>query len=153
MTTYFDSSALIAVYTTERFSAAARREARGTPGIPFTLLHDVEVQNALRVLHGRGALDARELRGLLAQVEDDREAGRLAESNVDLFVVFGRALALSTAHASRLLCRSLDVLHVASALVLGCSRFVSGDDRQLALATAEGMQPIDVKAEARRRRR
>lgn len=153
MTTYFDSSALIAVYATERFSAAARREVRSTPGIPFTPLHDLEIENALRVLHGRGVLDARELRGLLAQVGDDREAGRLVDANLDLFVAFARASALSTAHASRLLCRILDVMHVASALVLGCSRFVSGDDRQLALAAAEGIEPVDVKAGPRRRRR
>jgi predicted nucleic acid-binding protein len=145
VTTCVDSSALIAVYATERYSAHARREVRATTGIPFTSLHELEVPNALRVLHGRGALEARELRGLLAQIADDQEAHRLVDARLDLFAVFARAIALSARHAATLLCRSLDGLHVAAALELGCSRFVSGDDRQLALAAAEGFDAIDVK--------
>ena len=69
------------------------------------------------------------------------------------FDVFARALELSARHAVTLLCRSLDVLHVAAALELGCSRFVSGDDRQLALAAAEGLDPVDVKGGQTRRGR
>jgi predicted nucleic acid-binding protein len=149
--TYFDSSALIAVYATERFSRQARAEARVTPGIPFTVLHELEVGTALRVLHGRGVLTARELRDLLAHMTDDRSAHRLREVRIDLFVVFARALELSARHASTLLCRSLDVLHVATALEIGCTRFVSGDDRQLALASAEGLDAVDVKRRRQRR--
>ena len=37
---------------------------------------------------------------------------------------------------------SLDVLHVASAQVLGCRRFVSYDERQLALAKAAGLRVL-----------
>jgi hypothetical protein len=55
-------------------------------------------------------------------------------------------------HATRLLCRSLDILHVAAALELGCTRLVSGDDRQLALAKIVGLAPIDVKRKRRRTR-
>jgi predicted nucleic acid-binding protein len=152
VTTYVDSSALIAVYATERFSAGARRTVRATTGVPFTALHALEIPNALRVLHGRGALDARELRGLLAQIAEDRAAHRLVEVRLDLFAVFARASALSAVHAARLLCRSLDVLHVAAALELGCAHFVSGDDRQLALASAEGLAATDVKTDRPRRR-
>lgn len=152
MTAYFDSSALIAVYATERFSARARRAVRETASVPFTALHELEIPNALRLLHGRGTLDARELRGLLAQLAEDRAAHLLVEARLDLFAVFARAIALSAVHAARLLCRSLDVLHVAAALELGCSRFVSGDDRQLALASAEGLEVTDVKGDRPRRR-
>lgn len=153
MTSYFDSSVLIAVYGTERFSRRARREVAATTGVPFTALHELEVPTALRALHGRGVLDARELRGLLDQLADDKDAHRLVEVRLDLFEVFTRAIALSTTHAATLLCRSLDVLHVAAALALGCSQFVSGDDRQLVLAAAEGLVAVDVKHERPRRRR
>jgi len=152
VTTYVDSSALIAVYATERFSACARRAVREVTSVPFTALHELEIPNALRVLHGRGALDARELRGLLAQIAEDQAAHRLVDAHLDLFAVFARAISLSAVHAARLLCRSLDVLHVATALELGCRRFVSGDDRQLALASAEGLDVTDVKNDRPRRR-
>jgi predicted nucleic acid-binding protein len=153
LTVYFDSSALVAIYVTEPYSGSARREARRVPQIPFTVLHDLEVRNALRVLHGRGLLNARDVRGLAGQLDDDLKAQRLAEVRIDLFDLFRHALALSQAHASRLLCRSLDVLHVAAALDLHCTRFVSGDDRQLALARAVGLEAVDVKKVRRRRPR
>jgi hypothetical protein len=52
----------------------------------------------------------------------------------------------------RLLCRGLDILHVAAAMALGCQRMLSGDDRQLALARAVGLEAVDVKQTRPRRR-
>jgi predicted nucleic acid-binding protein len=152
VSSYFDSSALVAVYVTEAFSKIARREARRASQLPYTSLHDLEVRNALRVLRGRGMLDGRELRELIGHLEEDLESRRLIETPIDLFDVFRRAGELSHAHASKLLCRALDILHVAAALQLRCERLVSGDDRQLALAAAVGIEPVDVKKGRRRRR-
>ena len=53
MTTYVDSSALVAVYVSERFSQSARRAVRAVPQIPFTQLHELEVPNAFALLVGR----------------------------------------------------------------------------------------------------
>jgi prevent-host-death family protein len=39
VTTYIDSSALVAAYVPERFSRAARRALRAAPQVPFTPLH------------------------------------------------------------------------------------------------------------------
>lgn len=55
---------------------------------------------------------------------------------LELAAVFGRAEALSAAHASTTLARTLDILHVASLIEIGCTRLVSGDERQIALARA-----------------
>ena len=151
VTSYFDSSAVVGIYVNERFSARIRREAAATPSIPYTMLHELEVSNALRVLHGRGLMDARQLRSVLTQIAEDKEAHHLQDSRPDLFVVLAEAVRLSTAHATKLLSRSLDLLHVATALHLGCGRFVSGDDRQLALARAEGLEVVDVKQQRSRR--
>ena len=152
MKSYFDSSALVAIYVTEAFSKVARHEARVALQLPYTQLHDLEVRNALRVLHGRGTLSARELRELTSQLDEDLEARRLVETRIDLFDVFRRAGELSQTHAADLLCRSLDILHVAAAIELHCTRLVSGDDRQLHLARAVGIDPIDVKKAPRTRR-
>lgn len=149
MTGYFDSSVLVAIYVTEEFSSRVRAEARAAGQVPFTPLHDLEVRNALRVAHGRGRLEAGELAQCLEQLEDDLEGSRLARTQIDLFRVFERAQELSQIHAAKFLSRSLDLLHVAGALDLGCRRFVSGDDRQLGLAKAVGLEPVDVKKKAR----
>ena len=145
MTSYFDSSVLVAIYVPEEFSSRVRAEARIAGQIPFTPLHDLEVQNALRVAHGRGRLDGGELARCLEQLKDDVEGSRLARTQVDLFRLFERAQELSRVHAVKILSRSLDLLHVATAIDLRCKRLVSGDDRQLTLAKAAGLEPVDVK--------
>ncbi|MBI2517836.1 MAG: type II toxin-antitoxin system VapC family toxin [Opitutae bacterium] len=145
MKTYFDSSALVKIYVTEAHSDRARKEAQAVPQIPFTWLHTLEVGNALRVLAGGGLLSAEESRALLGQMEDDQQAQRLVSMTMEWPKVFHDAVQLSRGHAARLLCRSLDILHVAVAAELGCARFVSADDRQLALAKAAGLKPVDIR--------
>jgi predicted nucleic acid-binding protein len=49
------------------------------------------------------------------------------------------ARSLSRRHTAKLGTRSLDVLHVASALILGPDSFFSFDERQRELARAEGL--------------
>jgi hypothetical protein len=56
VTTYVDSSALVAIYVPERFSNAARQTVRTVPQLPFTQLHELEVPNALELLVGRGSI-------------------------------------------------------------------------------------------------
>lgn len=56
MTTYLDSSALVSVYVTERFSKTARATVRGASQVPFTPLHQLEVPNAFEMLVGRAAM-------------------------------------------------------------------------------------------------
>jgi predicted nucleic acid-binding protein len=145
LNTYFDTSALVALYVPETFSAPARREARKAGQIPFALLHRLELGNAFRLLRGRDLIDEAELDQLNTQVAEDCDAQRLVDAQVDLFEVFDRALGLSSAHSQRLLCRSLDILHVAAALQISCDRFVSGDDRQLVLARTVGLEVVDIK--------
>ena len=55
MTTYIDSSALVAVYVPERYSASARTTLTTVPQVPYTPLHELEVANAFALLLGRGS--------------------------------------------------------------------------------------------------
>lgn len=146
MTVYFDSSALVAVYVTEAYSARARRELRKHGRVPWTLLHDLEVRNALRLLHGRRHIEEAELHGLLGHIDDDLQRGRLARPVIDLAAAFRRAEELSRKHASKTLARTLDVLHVAALIEIGCETLVSGDERQITLAKAEGLRALDIRA-------
>ena len=145
MTTYVDSSALVAVYITERFSDAARSSVRAAGPVPFTPFHRLEVSNAFELLVGRGQITRRECRAVQAQLHGDVEDHRLVSLPLDLDQVFADACDLSRVHAARRLARSLDLLHVAAALAVQCTSFVSADDRQLAVAKASGLKAIDIK--------
>ena len=89
-------------------------------------------------------MTAAEVGSRAVAVDDDLAAGRLWKAPLDLYAMFARAEALSARHAQRLLSRSLDLLHVASALELGCTRFVTLDTRQARLAAASGLKTVDL---------
>ena len=152
MTTYVDSSALVAVYVPERFSAAARSAVRKEPQVPFTQLHELEVPNAFELLVGRGLISREECRAVQSQLRDDLETQRLAQVSLDLERVFTSASELSRVYTAKFLTRSLDLLHVAAAQLTMCVRFVSADDRQLAVAKAAGLNVVDIKRHGRRLR-
>ena len=153
MTTYIDSSALVAVYVSERFSKAARRALRAVPQVPYTQFHELEVSNAFELLVGRAIMTAQESLTIRAQLDDDIENQRLVRLSVDLDRVFADADELSRLYTAKFLSRSLDLLHVAAARVATCTTFISADDRQLAVARATGLAVIDIKRRARRTNR
>jgi hypothetical protein len=68
---------------------------------------------------------------------------------LDLDRVYAEAAELSRLHSSRFLTRSLDVLHVAAAHATLCRTFASADDRQLKLARASGLRPLDIRRRTR----
>jgi len=153
VTTYVDSSVLVAVYVPERFSKAARHAVRAVAQIPFTPIHELEVRNAFELLVGRNLITKAECRAILAQLDDDLDSQRLARVPLDLDGVFTRASDLSRTYTSRYLTRSLDLLHVAAAQTMMCATFVSADARQLAAAKATGLKVVDIKRRAERQPR
>ena len=150
MTTYIDSSALVPVYVTERFSRAARSMVRSVGQVPFTAIHQLEVPNAFELLVGRTLITRDECRAIQAHVRDDLENQRLMPVSLDLERVFADAGELSRLYTAKFLARSLDLLHVAAAHVAACRTFVSADDRQLAVAKATGLVVVDIKRRIRR---
>lgn len=152
MNTYIDSSALVPLYVTERFSDAADAAVTAAGPIPFTPIHRLELTNAFERLVGRRLLRADECSRLYEQLQDDLDNGRLVMVATDLETVVAHAVELSRAHAARFLARSLDLMHVAAAQVAGCKRFVSADDRQLAVARATGLKALDIKRSTARKR-
>jgi len=151
VTTYIDSSALVPVYVPEHFSEAARAAVRNAGQVPFTALHRLEVPNALELLVGRKLMTRGECRAVHTQLRDDLEHQRLLAVALDFELVFAEAAELSRLYSAKLLTSSLDLLHVAAARAARCTRFVSAGDRQLALAKAGGLTPVDIKRRQRRR--
>jgi predicted nucleic acid-binding protein len=152
VTTYADSSALLPLYVTEQFSEAADSELGSVGQIPFTAIHQLEIPNALERLVGRKLMTREECRSVQQQLRDDVESQRLLPLSLDLDQVFTEAGELSARYAAKHLARSLDLLHVAAAHAVRSRRFVSADDRQLAVAKATGLTTVDIKRSGRQKR-
>jgi hypothetical protein len=78
----------------------------------------------------------------LAALDGDFQAGRYRQSDLLWRSALKRAGELSRQHTRSFGTRSLDVLHVATALELGLRRFVTFDGRQQKLARAVGLKVI-----------
>jgi predicted nucleic acid-binding protein len=110
----------------------------------LTHLHRVELTTAWHLKVFRRELRLETVVQALADLEHDVEAGVWEPPGYDLGDVHTRAERLARRYAAALGTRSLDILHVAAALALGTSDFVTGDRRQASLAKAAGLEAILV---------
>jgi len=117
-------------------AAALRIRARHEPPAVLTHLHRVELTTAWHLKVFRRDLHLETVVQALADLENDVDAGVWELPAYDLGDVHTRAEHLARRHAAVLGTRSLDILHVAAALALGATRFVTSDQRQASLAKA-----------------
>lgn len=138
MNIYFDSAIIAKLYVQEANSADAV-QLISTDTAPYVLTHwqEIEVRNALRLKLFRREVTAEELRSSLAAFDEDIVAGRWQRPNYLLADVHDRAAQLSVRHAAEIGCRTLDIFHVAAALIIGTAEFASFDERQRELAGRE----------------
>jgi predicted nucleic acid-binding protein len=148
---YADTSFLVKLLSEEPGSAEAVAEYRRLqrPRLFFLPLHALEVENAIRhrAFHERRIRPAAERAGIirerdaaLARVSQHVKRGALEEIALDMDLAFSRACRLSSTYTDRFGARAIDLLHVACALLLESEVFLTSDQRQAALAKAEGLQ-------------
>ncbi|MGH7896322.1 MAG: type II toxin-antitoxin system VapC family toxin [Candidatus Binatia bacterium] len=102
----------------------------------LTHLHRVELVTAWHLKVFRRELDLAIVVRALDDLESDVEVGVWEVPPYDLADVHARAEILARRHAAALGTRTLDILHVAAAVVTGARDFVTGDRRQASLAEA-----------------
>jgi predicted nucleic acid-binding protein len=152
VTAYFDSSIITKWYLPEPDSAEALRvRARFAPPAVLTHLHRVELVTAWHLKVFRREISKDIVEQAWGHVEDDLAAGLWEQPAYDLVDVHTRAEALSRQHTARLGARSLDILHVAAAIILGTSTFVTHDDRQARLAKAAGLRVTTLPVRSKQR--
>lgn len=137
---YFDTGALLKIYHTEAGSDQASACAIRSAALPLSFLLEIELKTAIRALHGRGSINETVLLQMLECFDQDIAEGRLLKLDLDPMKVESNALDLSANFTSQILCRSLDILHVANALTATIPTFVTGDKRQAQLAEAAGLE-------------
>ena len=108
----------------------------------FTPLHRLEIINAIRRNLASKRIRRKQALKALQTLRADLRSGFYLQPPLDWSKVFQRSHRLSRKHASKLLVRSLDLLHVALALELGTNEFLTFDDRQRQAASAEGLKVI-----------
>ena len=140
MKAYADTSFLLALYREQTASPAANAiMQRVAAPLPLTPLVFLELRNGLNLALFRGEIDADTRGAAWTQIEQDIRDGVLAHVAVAAAAVYAKSAELSDRHGPSIGTRTLDVLHVAAALVLGMRTLLSLDQRQRALARKIGL--------------
>ena len=145
--TYVDPSALLKLYLKEPESRAMSTW-RGKAGdaLPITHHGRVELINGICLAAYRGLVTEQVREAALGAVDDDFAQGRYLQADLLWRATLNRAAELSREHTSSLGGRSLDVLHVASALELELRHFATFDRRQQQLARLAGLRVLSLAA-------
>lgn len=138
MSVYLDTSFLVSLYISDGHSAEAQERMGNKPLCWLTPLHRAEWAHAIERHVFLRLLSSREVRRLHLEFEGDRAAGVWIETALPE-LAFEICARLALRHAARLGTKTLDALHVASALELKAQRFWTFDGRQAELAHAEGL--------------
>lgn len=139
MTIYADTSFLVSLYVPDRHSAEAQRRLAARPPVWFTALHRAEFTHAVYQHVFQRKMSSAEAQRVLRDMEEDRATGVWREADLPEMAL-ERSADLARKHGARLGVRTLDSLHVASALELKAERFWTFDERQSKLAEAEGLK-------------
>jgi len=139
MPDYADTSFLISLYLSDSHSATAARIMASKPTIFLTPLGELELANALELAVFRSQIGAETVKQARAALRQDVADGVYSLQAMPA-TVYERAAGIAQKRSARFGTRTLDILHVASALILGAHAFFSFDDRQRKLAHAEGLR-------------
>ena len=141
MNVYPDTSFLCAIYLKQDNSPAAYAfKATLTENLPYTdllefeFLQAIELQVWLHAQDKRKGYGQREAEQMIADWEADKSAGLNVRVPCDMDRVLELARAYARQRTAKHGHRTLDILHVATAVHLGAKRFLTFDARQRALA-------------------
>ena len=139
--TYADSGFVVSLYlTTEGTSAQARKEVKRTSKpILLSPLSLLEIRNALNFGINRGEISGTQRDAVLTEIDAQIETGffRLVEASQSS--IYAKARELSNKHTPEFATRSLDLMHLAAALLSEVRTFLTFDKRQIKAAVAEGL--------------
>ncbi len=140
MNAYADTSFLISLYSLDSNSPEAASEVdRLNPTVLLTPFGELELANALELKIFRKEVGVSEVRAAQARMREHTETGFFSLQPMPT-TVYDRARQIARRRTAHLGLRTLDILHVASALLLRAEAFLTFDQRQLQLARAEGLR-------------
>jgi predicted nucleic acid-binding protein len=137
---YADTSFLVSLYLPDVYSPAAWAAMKSRPSLLLTPIHELELVSAVQLAVFRKLIGRAQAGSVLRDFEQDR-SGVFALTPMPI-ESYTRAEQLARRHTPTLGTRSLDILQVATALVLKPDVFYSFDDRQRRLAKAERLRVL-----------
>ena len=143
MKTYADTSFLFSLYATDANSikADAWRLANPEP-LPFTAFHRLELRNGLSLALFQQRLTLVEIQAAWQEVETDFAAGLLVGRGGLWHRVLVEAETSALNDTPVVGSRTLDVMHVATAKLIGTTEFCTFDTRQSTLAGRLGLVAV-----------
>lgn len=140
MSAYADTSFLFSLYIPQGHSPAADAQVEeAAEPLLVTNFSRFELFNAIRLSVFRKLLDLPFASENLKLIARDISSGVLALTACEWPVVHAQAERLSAQYTVSRGHRGMDLLHVASALTLGASDFLTFDQNQAQLAAAAGL--------------
>ena len=139
MSIYADTSFFVSLYLPDAHSYEASRRIAKRPTVWLTPLHCAEWAHAISQNVFQGKISVRELEQVHELFEKDRKAGLWREVDFP-HNTFEKCVSLAHRYVTSAGTRTLDSLHVASALELQATRFWTFDLRQAKLAKAVGFK-------------
>jgi hypothetical protein len=141
MVGFADTGFVASLYLKESTSARARAAIQAAPvSFPLTPLVILELRNAFNRSVHRKLITTIQRDALWEDVEADIASGFLVPTPIASDELHLTARLLSDRHTPTLGTRSLDLLHIAAALVLQAEEFFSFDARQRKAAASEGLK-------------
>lgn len=136
MIAYADTSFLMSLYGQDDLSAKADALVKSRPVFALTALGATEFMVALELRIFQKEWTRREANSVRATFEQHQAAGILRRESL-VAETWELATTLSRRHSAKLGTRTLDVMHVASAILLNAEPFYTFDEGRRRLAAAE----------------
>jgi len=141
---YVDTSVIVKLYIKEEYSREAsnwlRKQGRAIPLTPF---HELEFTNAVKLKQFRNEMTGEEAEVVLKRFHEHERRGVFYRPQMHWADAFTLAIDLSRTQTESIGSRSLDVIHVASALAMSADGFITLDERQSNLAVKAGLKVED----------
>ena len=109
---------------------------------PLSLL---EIRNAFNLAIHRGECESTEREAVFADIERQIAAGFFRLAAVSQTDIYAKARELSDRHTPLVAARSLDLMHIAAALLVKARVFLSTDVRQRKVAISEGLKVLPAR--------
>ena len=143
---YVDTSVIVKLYVKEEYSRDTSISLKeNNEAIPLTRFNELELKNAIHLKQFRAEITLDETRLIMSRFEEHEKSGIYYRPQLDWSAVFIHAIDLSKKHSASIGLRSLDILHVASALSINADRLLTLDDRQTKLGALAGLKIENIK--------
>jgi predicted nucleic acid-binding protein len=134
---YADTSFLVSLYLPDANSIQAQAATLSFgSALPFSALHALEARNAIQLNVFRGQLTVAQAAQIWETIVSDVRVAKLLPVSINWALALRYARKDAGAHTTQIGLRSLDVLHIACARVVGARDFFSFDTKQRRVASA-----------------